>query len=52
MVPVGKDQAAHLELSREIVRRFNTLYGDTVPGARRRSTPKRRSSSGRTASAR
>jgi tryptophanyl-tRNA synthetase len=31
MVPVGKDQAAHLELSREIVRRFNTLYGDTFP---------------------
>ncbi len=31
MVPVGKDQAAHLELSREIVRRFNTQYGDTFP---------------------
>jgi tryptophanyl-tRNA synthetase len=31
MVPVGKDQAAHLELSREIVRRFNALYGDTFP---------------------
>ncbi|HKB80809.1 MAG TPA: tryptophan--tRNA ligase [Thermoanaerobaculia bacterium] len=26
-VPVGEDQAAHLELSREIVRRFNNLYG-------------------------
>jgi tryptophanyl-tRNA synthetase len=26
-VPVGKDQAAHLELSREIARRFNHLYG-------------------------
>ena len=26
-VPVGQDQVAHLELSREIVRRFNTLYG-------------------------
>ena len=25
-VPVGKDQAAHLELSREIARRFNNLY--------------------------
>lgn len=25
-VPVGKDQAAHLELSREIARRFNHLY--------------------------
>jgi tryptophanyl-tRNA synthetase len=31
LVPVGKDQAAHLELSREIVRRFNTHYGDTFP---------------------
>jgi tryptophanyl-tRNA synthetase len=31
LVPVGKDQAAHLELSREIVRRFNTLYGETFP---------------------
>jgi tryptophanyl-tRNA synthetase len=28
---VGKDQAAHLELSREIVRRFNTMFGDTFP---------------------
>jgi tryptophanyl-tRNA synthetase len=28
-VPVGKDQAAHLELSREIVRAFNHRYGDT-----------------------
>jgi tryptophanyl-tRNA synthetase len=31
MVPVGKDQAAHLELSREIVRAFNNRYGDTFP---------------------
>ena len=30
-VPVGKDQAAHLELSREIVRTFNNRYGDTFP---------------------
>jgi tryptophanyl-tRNA synthetase len=30
-VPVGKDQAAHLELSREIVRSFNNRYGDTFP---------------------
>jgi tryptophanyl-tRNA synthetase len=27
-VPVGKDQAAHLELAREIVRAFNTRYGE------------------------
>jgi tryptophanyl-tRNA synthetase len=30
-VPVGKDQAAHLELSREIVRTFNNRYGETFP---------------------
>ncbi len=29
-VPVGKDQAPHLELSREIGRRFNRLYGKEV----------------------
>lgn len=27
-VPVGEDQVHHLELAREIVRRFNYLYGD------------------------
>jgi tryptophanyl-tRNA synthetase len=31
LVPVGRDQAAHLELSREIVRAFNTRYGNTFP---------------------
>ena len=30
-VPVGKDQAAHLELSREIVRAFNRRYGAIFP---------------------
>ena len=30
-VPVGRDQAAHLELTREIVRAFNNRYGDTFP---------------------
>jgi tryptophanyl-tRNA synthetase len=30
-VPVGKDQAAHLELSREIVRAFNRRYGEVFP---------------------
>lgn len=30
-VPVGKDQAPHLELSREIARRFNHLYGEVFP---------------------
>src|SRR3954467_11946126 len=27
-VPVGEDQVAHLELSREVVRRFHQFYGD------------------------
>jgi len=31
LVPVGRDQVAHLELSREIVRAFNRRYGDTFP---------------------
>ena len=29
LVPVGDDQAQHLELTRDIAQRFNTLYGDT-----------------------
>lgn len=29
-VPVGEDQLPHLELTREIVRRFNGLFGDTL----------------------
>jgi tryptophanyl-tRNA synthetase len=31
LVPIGKDQAPHLELSREIVRAFNARYGETFP---------------------
>jgi tryptophanyl-tRNA synthetase len=31
VVPVGKDQVPHLELAREIGRRFNYLYGDVFP---------------------
>jgi tryptophanyl-tRNA synthetase len=30
-VPVGQDQLPHLELAREVVRRFNHLYGDVFP---------------------
>ncbi|KPJ87086.1 MAG: tryptophanyl-tRNA synthetase [Spirochaetes bacterium DG_61] len=30
-VPVGEDQVQHLELTREIARRFNTRFGDTFP---------------------
>lgn len=31
IVPVGKDQASHLEVAREIARRFNDLYGQVLP---------------------
>jgi tryptophanyl-tRNA synthetase len=30
LVPVGRDQVSHLEISREIVRRFNHLYGEVL----------------------
>ena len=30
-VPVGKDQAAHVELTREIARRFNNFFGEIFP---------------------
>lgn len=30
-VPVGEDQLAHLELTREIARRFNHFYGNVFP---------------------
>jgi len=30
-VPIGEDQLPHLELTREIARRFNHLYGETFP---------------------
>lgn len=30
LVPVGKDQAAHLEISREIARRFNRIVGEDI----------------------
>jgi tryptophanyl-tRNA synthetase len=30
-VPVGEDQRQHLELTREIARKFNAAYGDTFP---------------------
>ena len=31
LVPVGKDNEAHIELSRDIARRFNQLYGEVFP---------------------
>ncbi len=30
-VPVGEDQVPHVELAREIVRKFNNFYGETFP---------------------
>ena len=30
-VPVGEDQAPHVEIAREIVRRFNNFYGEVFP---------------------
>ncbi|GAB4269526.1 MAG: tryptophan--tRNA ligase [Candidatus Rifleibacteriota bacterium] len=41
IVPVGKDQLPHLELSREIVRRFNHHYGEILrePDAKLSSVP-------------
>ncbi|MDF1500252.1 MAG: tryptophan--tRNA ligase [Anaerolineales bacterium] len=31
LVPVGKDNEAHVEVTREIARRFNNLYGEVFP---------------------
>jgi tryptophanyl-tRNA synthetase len=31
LVPVGKDNVAHVEITREIARRFNYLYGELFP---------------------
>jgi tryptophanyl-tRNA synthetase len=31
LVPVGKDNEAHIELCRDIARRFNQLYGEVLP---------------------
>lgn len=34
VVPVGEDQLPHVELTREIARRFNHIYGDVFPEPR------------------
>ncbi len=39
LVPVGEDQVSHLELGREIVRRFNNLYGDYFAEPKELLTP-------------
>ncbi len=38
-VPVGADQIPHLEMTREIARRFNGLYGEYFPEPEARLTP-------------
>ncbi|MFQ5777158.1 MAG: tryptophan--tRNA ligase [Terriglobia bacterium] len=38
-VPVGEDQAAHVELTREIARRFNSFYGKVLPEPKVLLTP-------------
>ena len=39
VVPVGEDQAAHIELTREIARRFNGFYGKVFPEPQTLLTP-------------
>lgn len=41
-VPVGEDQLQHLELTREVARRFNARYGDTFPEPKPMLTPSAR----------
>jgi tryptophanyl-tRNA synthetase len=38
-VPVGEDQAAHVEITREIARRFNGFYGQVFPEPQTLLTP-------------
>ncbi len=48
-VPVGQDQLPHLELTREIARRFNTIYDQVlvIPEAKLTSNPKLLGTDGR-----
>lgn len=39
LVPVGEDQVSHLELGREIVRRFNFIYGEYFAEPKELLTP-------------
>lgn len=38
LVPTGIDQEPHLEVTREIARKFNSIYGDTFPEPQRFAT--------------
>jgi len=39
VVPVGEDQVAHVELTREIARRFNSFYSEVFPEPKSLLTP-------------
>ncbi len=38
LVPVGEDQAPHVEITREIARKFNSVYGEVFPIPRTKLT--------------
>ncbi|TPW14101.1 MAG: tryptophanyl-tRNA synthetase [bacterium] len=42
VVPVGEDQVPHVEITREIARRFNTVFGQVFPEPEARLTPSSR----------
>jgi tryptophanyl-tRNA synthetase len=46
LVPTGVDQEPHLEVTREIARRFNSIYGETFPEPQRFLPAGRQASSG------
>jgi tryptophanyl-tRNA synthetase len=39
LIPVGIDQEPHIEVTREIARKFNATYGETFPEPQRFKTP-------------
>ena len=39
VVPVGEDQAPHVEITRELARRFNLTYGEVFPEPETKLTP-------------
>ncbi len=38
-VPIGRDQEPHLEVAREIARKFNSMFGETFPEPQSYKTP-------------
>lgn len=38
LIPTGKDQEPHLEIAREIARKFNSMFGETFPECQRFKT--------------